>query len=126
MKTIKFRGLRVDGKGWVYGNYIEKIKPTEVNNTFWCCFIHDQALLMYEVIPESVGQFTGLQDKNGVDIYEGDNIRVCDNKNGLLTVVFVNEYVGGWVLIHESTKNKLSLGARKSNTIEVIGNIHEK
>jgi uncharacterized phage protein (TIGR01671 family) len=71
-------------------------------------------------------QFTGLQDKNGVDIYEGDNIRVCDNKNGLLTVVFVNEYVGGWVLIHESTKNKLSLGARKSNTIEVIGNIHEK
>jgi uncharacterized phage protein (TIGR01671 family) len=71
-------------------------------------------------------QFTGLQDRNGVDIYEGDNIRVCDNKNGLLTVVFVNEYVGGWVLIHESTKNKLSLGARKSNTIEVIGNIHEK
>jgi uncharacterized phage protein (TIGR01671 family) len=70
-------------------------------------------------------QFTGLQDKNGVDIYEGDNIRVCDNKNGLLTVVFVNEYVGGWVLIHESTKNKLSLGARKSNTIEVIGNIHQ-
>ena len=118
MRTIKFRGLRVDGKGWVYGslntNNMNVFEILQSDGGDW------------DVKPETVGQFTGLQDKNGVDIYEGDNIRVCDNKNGLLTVVFVNEYVGGWVLIHESTKNKLSLGARKSNTIEVIGNIHEK
>jgi len=132
MKTIKFKGLRLDGKGWVYGDFINSLEYGAMimltahcgGNSF------DEAPSDYQdsvqVIPESVGQFTGLQDKNGVDIYEGDNIRVCDNKNGLLTVVFVNEYVGGWVLIHESTKNKLSLGARKSNTIEVIGNINEK
>jgi uncharacterized phage protein (TIGR01671 family) len=106
MKTIKFRAYHLDD-GMVYFDFDSFIKD-----------YHDQY--------GNIMQFTGLQDKNGVDIYEGDNIRVCDNKNGLLTVVFVNEYVGGWVLIHESTKNKLSLGARKSNTIEVIGNIHEQ
>ena len=122
MRTIRFRGLRVYGKEWVYGSLINfKNKQYDID----IISILVVGGLKYEVKPETVGQFTGLQDKNGVDIYEGDNIRVCDNKNGLLTVVFVNEYVGGWVLIHESTKNKLSLGARKSNTIEVIGNIHQ-
>jgi len=109
MRTIKFRVWSRLRSNWV--------NPVlDITNNF---YYEDNENRVFE-------QFTGLQDKNGVDIYEGDNIRVCDNKNGLLTVVFVNEYVGGWVLIHESTKNKLSLGARKSNTIEVIGNIHEK
>jgi len=102
MRTIKFRVWSRLRSNWV--------NPVlDITNNF---YYEDNENRVFE-------QFTGLQDKNGVDIYEGDNIRVCDNKNGLLTVVFVNEYVGGWVLIHESTKNKLSLGARKSNTIEV-------
>ena len=102
MRTIKFRVWSRLRSNWV--------NPVlDITNNF---YHEDNENRVFE-------QFTGLQDKNGVDIYEGDNIRVCDNKNGLLTVVFVNEYVGGWVLIHESTKNKLSLGARKSNTIEV-------
>jgi len=68
MREIKFRGLRTDGKGLVYGDLL-------------CNWTVPQILSEYDgneylVIPETVGQFVGLKDKNEKDIYEGDVIRV--------------------------------------------------
>jgi uncharacterized phage protein (TIGR01671 family) len=66
-RQIKFRGLRKDVKGWVYGYYFHHLDGQIDQH-----IIIDPKGFENYVNPETVGQFTGLKDKNGKDIYEGD------------------------------------------------------
>lgn len=65
MREIKFRGLRADGKGWAYGGYYCKFSRHTIITDGW-----DEYSI--QVIPETVGQFTGHHDKEGTEIFEGD------------------------------------------------------
>lgn len=124
MREILFRGKRVDNGEWLFGDlrhiFHGEYRTHIVDNSNGL----NNSVCGLEVVPATVGQFTGLTDRNGVKIFEGDVIEYTDGCNDWLGAVkydsddaqFVVRFIGGDV---ESFDNLYS------GDCEVLGNIYD-
>lgn len=125
MREIIFRGLRTDGKGWVYGSLVKNHSATRIVEDFTLASTDEYGLShcggdFYLVTPESVGQFTGLKDVNGKEIYEGDVVKGVLYTTGIeLDINKDVRFSGGVFTVEKVYIDKIA-------KIEIIGNIHEK
>lgn len=124
MRTIKFRGKRLLSEDWEYGNLIQR--PDGGN------FIETGDMRLCPMQDFSVGQFTGIHDKNGKEIYEGDIIRSFDSKGEPIIhhIQYDDKEAGFVVALNGCKKSDFGYGRFDQRWIneckkEVIGNIHD-
>lgn len=98
MSEIKFRGKRVDNNEWVYGYLVRDWNNTPYiitnfgPNITACMECGANEMTAYEVIPETVGQFTGIEDKNGTEIYVGDKVKAFNGIREVIGIVRFGRY----------------------------------
>ena len=132
MREILFKAKRIDNGEWVEGSLIIEEPPLQfppkypqigkylIGKSSFADWNMPRPFITTEVVPETVCQYTGLTDKNGVKIWEGDILNVAGD---LIPVKYLD---GSFHIIALINQGRSPLIEDRAKRTKVIGNIHDK
>lgn len=135
MREILFRGKRTDNGEWVCGSFCKDALEQKnglcgIDGFIRLYDFDERKMIMHEVDRETVGQFTGLTDKNGTEIFEGD-IVVCKQEisgnwiDYRVEIGFVEMRHGAFGLHRKQGYYRPFKDWLEDYEYEVVGNIHD-
>ena len=114
-REILFRGKRIDNGEWVEGNYSIMLSGRVAIQPIG-------RIITYEVLPTTVGQFTGLTDKNGNKIFEGD---ILESDSERFVVDWDDEFSGFYLTDVNPSHQGVAMFANVADDGYIIGNVHD-
>ena len=132
-----YRGKRKDNGEWIEGYYCNCIRDMNGEKTHPAIQqTNDNSLYFREILPETVGQYTGLTDKNGVKIFEGDIVKgIAYSVERIGVIVWIDEIASFGVRYFKSQNPTAwenssilrcaSMGKTDEFAAKIIGNIHD-
>lgn len=132
MRIIKFRGKSIDGElpngEELYGNFVYGNLLLHKNGVYRILVPIGGGFENYKVAPHTIGQFTGLHDKNGNEFYEGDILRWYENN-----LLYVVTFESGMFYASIKECNEGMIGGFPLHRLmeydygkcEIVGNIHD-